>query len=179
MGRAFRNSRSAGLIVPTTLLLASLAAAALAAFCVGYLRIKRLASPDISQRPHSRPGYHGTYLAILTALPAILVTLVWAGIEPITLRAITSKHLPQSFQELTVAQQSLIADKSIKSLKRFRVCRWTIAARSKGARLGFNTMDEAQAVLTKSGAVLVPCPSRTSSVRRWTKRSGLVIAVLP
>ena len=39
-----------------------------------------------AQRPHSLPGYHGTYVALWTALPALIFTLAWSGISPSLVR---------------------------------------------------------------------------------------------
>ncbi|SDQ83020.1 phosphate ABC transporter permease subunit PstC [Pseudovibrio sp. Tun.PSC04-5.I4] len=47
----------------------------------GRLRAAQVAGNQLSVL-HSRPSYHGGYLAILSTLPALAVLLVWAIIEP-------------------------------------------------------------------------------------------------
>ncbi|MTI18760.1 phosphate ABC transporter permease subunit PstC [Rhodobacteraceae bacterium RKSG542] len=47
------------------------------AYYVGHRRALSLAGNDLSTL-HSRPGYHGAFLAILTAVPAFLLLSVWA-----------------------------------------------------------------------------------------------------
>ena len=56
---------------------------------------------------HSRPGYYGTYLAIWTVLPALVVTLIWAAAEPAFIRHLVGETLPQSVPSLSPAEQSL------------------------------------------------------------------------
>jgi phosphate transport system permease protein len=55
--------------------------AGLAAFAIGFARAKSL-SRGKQRSLHSLPGYHGGYLALWTSLPAILVLLIWAAVEP-------------------------------------------------------------------------------------------------
>jgi phosphate transport system permease protein len=61
-------------------LLALLVAAALA-FAFGRSRALALAGERISSL-HSRPAYHGFYAAILAAVPAFLMLVVWAAVAP-------------------------------------------------------------------------------------------------
>ncbi|MDD9910726.1 MAG: phosphate ABC transporter permease subunit PstC [Ahrensia sp.] len=64
----------------TTTLLFGIAVVAIVAYFLGRGRAIQLAGPDISAL-HSRPSYHGYYLAILAALPALLLMPVWAFIS--------------------------------------------------------------------------------------------------
>lgn len=59
------------------------------AWAVGRARAGRFAAPT---RAHSLPGYHGTYVALWTALPALLFVTVWAGVMPglVTQRVVAS-----------------------------------------------------------------------------------------
>ncbi len=62
-------------------LIICLLSAGLVAFVIGFVRAKIIARGK-ERSLHSLPGYHGGYLALWTALPAILVLLTWAAIEP-------------------------------------------------------------------------------------------------
>ena len=62
-------------------LLLSLSGAGLIAFFIGFLRAKIMARGK-ERSVHSRPGYHAGFLALWTSLPAIIVLLIWAAVEP-------------------------------------------------------------------------------------------------
>lgn len=53
---------------------------ALAAFCVGRSRAISIAGNDISLL-HSRPTYHGGFLAIFSVVPAFVLTLFWSALS--------------------------------------------------------------------------------------------------
>ncbi len=59
------------------------------AWVVGRARAGQFAGPG---RAHSLPAYHATYVALWTALPALLFASVWAGVVPglVTQRVIAS-----------------------------------------------------------------------------------------
>ena len=75
--------------------------------CVGVSRANALAKKGDAQL-HSRPGYYGTYLALWTLLPALLVTLLWSAAEPRLVRHFVAESLPANVQALSPAEQSLI-----------------------------------------------------------------------
>ncbi|MBJ7535543.1 phosphate ABC transporter permease subunit PstC [Rhodomicrobium vannielii ATCC 17100] len=87
-------------------LLFCLLLAAIVAFVIGFWRAKRL-SPDNPRALHSRPGYHGGYLALWTALPAILVLLVWSAVEPRFIQAEVESNLPAQVLEGSEGQIGL------------------------------------------------------------------------
>jgi phosphate transport system permease protein len=67
-------------------------------------------------RPHSRPGYHGWYVALWTIVPAIAFLIVWAQISPDliiaeTLRDPASAALPERGMEraATLAEMRALA----------------------------------------------------------------------
>jgi phosphate transport system permease protein len=66
--------------VSLTALLLSLIGLAVVAFIAGHLRAAGLERGS-ERSLHSRPGYHGGYVALWTSLPAILVLLIWAAAE--------------------------------------------------------------------------------------------------
>jgi len=87
-------------------LLICLLVAAVVAFVVGFLRAKRFADDD-PRAVHSRPGYHGGFVALWTALPAILVLLGWAAIEPRFIEREVEATLPQQILDGSQAQVGL------------------------------------------------------------------------
>ncbi len=60
----------------------SLLGAGIVAFFIGYLRARLMGRGQEPRSFHSRPSYHGGYLAILTVLPSLLVLSIWAAVEP-------------------------------------------------------------------------------------------------
>ncbi len=68
-------------VVSLSTLLFGLVAAGAVAFAIGFLRAKVKARGK-ERLFHSRPGYHGGYLALWTSLPALIILLIWAAVEP-------------------------------------------------------------------------------------------------
>jgi phosphate transport system permease protein len=109
-------------------------------------------------RPHSRPGYHGAYLAIVTALPAALLALAWAAGEATVLRSMTASQLPAAVSEFSPAQRTLITGQIDKIAAAIPSLSDDDRKTIENARLGFSTGDEAQRVLAANGAVLGSAP---------------------
>ena len=66
-------------------ILAILLATAVVVYFVGRAKARSAAAaPGV--KPHSRPPYHGAYLAIWTVLPALLFLPVWSAAEGPALR---------------------------------------------------------------------------------------------
>lgn len=87
-------------------LLLSLLGLAVVAFLVGFARAKIMA--DGKERTlHSRPGYHGGYLALWSSLPAFIVLLIWAAIAPGFLDAQVQTTLPAQVLQGSEAQVGL------------------------------------------------------------------------
>ncbi|MCB1476406.1 MAG: phosphate ABC transporter permease family protein, partial [Rhodobiaceae bacterium] len=61
-----------------------------------------------SQRLHSRPVYHGVYLALMAILPALFVIVVWGVAEPLIINNSARGELPQTVLDLPVAEQNLV-----------------------------------------------------------------------
>ncbi len=89
-----------------SILLLSLLGLAVAAFFVGFARAKLLARGE-ERSLHSRPGYHGGYLALWTSLPAILVLLIWAAVEPRLIDGQVQASLPPQMLQGSEAQIGL------------------------------------------------------------------------
>ena len=70
---------------------------ALVAFVIGRSRAVSVAGDDISSL-HSRPTYHGGYLAIFTVVPAFVLTVLWAAFSG---RYIKSSILDQFSPQLS------------------------------------------------------------------------------
>ena len=87
-------------------LLLSLLGLAVAAFFVGFARAKLLARGE-EKSLHSRPGYHGGYLALWTSLPAVLVLLIWAAVEPRLIDGQVQATLPAQVLQGSEAQIGL------------------------------------------------------------------------
>jgi len=97
--------------VSTQLIVLGLLIAGLIAFVLGVARAKAAAksSPDVKM--HSRIGYYGAYCLVWTAVPALIVTLLWGIISPSVVHRIIQANLPEKAQQLSGPQQALIMGK--------------------------------------------------------------------
>jgi phosphate transport system permease protein len=84
--------------------LIGLCAVAIAAFFFGSRRAYALAGDRISSL-HSRPSYHGVYLAIWTAVPGIILTLLWAVLSPKVEDNIVRGQFAEQLADLSAPQQ--------------------------------------------------------------------------
>ena len=89
----------------TTLFL-NLFGLAVVAFFVGFARARMLVQGK-ERTLHSRPGYHGGYLALWTSLPAVLVLLIWAAVEPRLIDGQVQATLPAQVLQGSEAQIGL------------------------------------------------------------------------
>ena len=89
----------------STLLLSLLGLAA-AAFLAGFIRAKILARRKEASF-HSRLGYYGGYVALWTALPAVIVLLIWAAVVPRLIDGQVQAALPAKVLQGSEAQIGL------------------------------------------------------------------------
>jgi phosphate transport system permease protein len=145
--------------VSTFTLLGILLAAAVVAFFIGRMRALQVAKGTPSKL-HSRPNYHGAYLAIWTALPAILLVGLWtAGAAPV-MRYLLQQDLPETVRQTSDAEQSLtlgVVDSIARGIAKLSPDEYEVLRK---ARYGFVTTDEARDVLGKRGVVLGAAPER-------------------
>jgi phosphate transport system permease protein len=57
---------------------------------------------------HSLPGYHGGYVALWCALPALTLLALWQVVEPVWLRSSVLDSLPEATQALPADQLGLV-----------------------------------------------------------------------
>jgi phosphate transport system permease protein len=57
---------------------------------------------------HSLPGYHGGYVALWCALPALTLLVLWQVLEPVWLRSQVIDSLPEALQTLPEDQLGLV-----------------------------------------------------------------------
>jgi phosphate transport system permease protein len=81
---------------------------ALFAYYVGRQRAVAAAVAAGPRGFHSLPGYHGGYVALWCALPAVTLLVLWQVIEPIWLRSAVLDSLPEATQALPDAELGLI-----------------------------------------------------------------------
>ncbi len=138
---------------------AVLLVAALLAYFIGRMRAVQTSSGDRTAL-HSRPPYHGTYLAIWTALPAILLLTIWSMAERPVLRHLVLQDMPASVLESSEAERSLtmsVVNAIAEGLPKLSPEEYEIVRK---ARYGFVTTDEARDVLGRHGVVLGSAPER-------------------
>jgi phosphate transport system permease protein len=106
------------------------------------------------QNLHSRPSYHGFYLAILTALPAIILLVVWSLAERPVTRYVAMQELPASVVEGSDAQQSLtmsVVDTIAEGVPKLSAQEFEVLRK---ARLGFATTSDARDILVRHSVIL-------------------------
>jgi phosphate transport system permease protein len=81
---------------------------ALLAYYAGRRRAIAGALAAAPQHSHSLPGYHGGYVALWCALPAILLLAFWFTFEPMWLRNAVVSTLPPELRELPEEQLGLV-----------------------------------------------------------------------
>ncbi|HEY8521794.1 MAG TPA: phosphate ABC transporter permease subunit PstC [Gammaproteobacteria bacterium] len=91
----------------TTLLIALIGLVAFS-YYMGRQRAMLLAVGAPPRSFHSLPGYHGGYVALWVALPALAVLALWLAVEPAVLRALVVGGLPQELKELPEEQLGLV-----------------------------------------------------------------------
>ncbi|TPW27506.1 phosphate ABC transporter permease subunit PstC [Martelella alba] len=91
-----------------TLTLALLAAFGFAGFLAA--RARAFAFSDERRRPHSRPTYHGAFVAVATVLPALIIVLVWLAISPAIVGAYVRSGFPETLLAQPLAMQDLAYD---------------------------------------------------------------------
>ena len=70
---------------------------------IGYVMGRKRAVASTGSRPHllhSRPVYHGTYLALWCAVPAVLVAALWLIVQPAVLEDLVASALPADARNL-------------------------------------------------------------------------------
>ena len=109
---------------------------------------------------HSRPSYHGYYLAILTVLPAVILLAAWGvGERPVT-RYIAMQELGPRVLQGTDAEKALtmsVVDTISEGLPKLTPEEYEVVRK---ARYGFVTPSDARDVLGRHGVVLGSDPDR-------------------
>src|SRR5262249_15287245 len=131
--------------------------AGVVSYALGVWRARGIARRT-GEQPHSRPGYYGTYLAIWTVLPALILVLLWSAAQPIIIREMVADTLPQTVKDMSDAERSLVVGKIASVAKGLPTLSPTELEIVKKARFGFATADDAQRVLQERGVALGSAP---------------------
>lgn len=89
------------------MLLALIAALAVVAYLGGYSRARQLSGGSAGVL-HSRPQFHGVYVAFLACLPALLVLLLWLLLNQPVIESLLLASLPEEAQNAESGALSLI-----------------------------------------------------------------------
>ncbi len=81
---------------------------ALLGYYIGRQRAVRAAVAGGPRSFHSLPGYHGGYVALWCALPALTLLVLWQVLEPAWLRSAVLDSLPEAMQTLPDDQLGLV-----------------------------------------------------------------------
>ncbi len=140
-------------------ILAVLLIAGVIAYFVGRIRSIRVCKGE-QHALHSRPSYHGFYLAVWTVLPAVLVLVLWAAAERPVQNYLAMKEMPASVLETSDAQKSLtmsVVDSIATGLPKLSSEEREVVRK---ARYGFVTSADARDVLARHGVILGSPPER-------------------
>jgi len=140
-------------------ILAILLIAGVVAYFVGRIRSVKVCNGE-QRTLHSRPSYHGFYLAVWMVLPAVFVLALWAAAEQPTLNYLSMKEMPASVLETSDAQKSLtmsVVDSIASGLPKLSSEERDIVRK---ARYGFVTPADARDVLARHGVILGSPPER-------------------
>ena len=94
--------------MPTSTLLFVVVGLALLGYYVGRQRAVSAAIAAGPRSFHSLPGYHGGYVALWCALPALTLLVLWQVLEPAWLRSSVLDSLPETMQALPDDQLGLV-----------------------------------------------------------------------
>ncbi|MDP2621212.1 MAG: phosphate ABC transporter permease subunit PstC [Hyphomicrobiales bacterium] len=86
-----------------------------AAFFVGRMTAAGFAAQD-GVRPHSRPLYHGAFVAVWVGVPALVLVLVWLLLQPTVIDAFLIASLPPDLTAGTTAAQRTLILSEIKNV---------------------------------------------------------------
>ena len=89
----------------TGILFIVIAAAAVVAFVLGRQRAGRWAANGGGAAMHSLPNQHGAFVAILTALPALLLLAVWSVAQPRVADSIVLDRFDSTVGDLNIVQR--------------------------------------------------------------------------
>lgn len=93
--------------MPLAVILAALAALAAVAYRLGSGRARALAGSG-GPRLHSRPPFHGLYVALWTVLPPLVMIALWLSVEGDLVMRMTVAALPSELRALGPAQLGLV-----------------------------------------------------------------------
>ncbi|PPC79862.1 MAG: phosphate ABC transporter permease subunit PstC [Hyphomicrobium sp.] len=137
---------------------AGLLCAAMLAYFAGLARARSFVIAPGAARAHSRTGYHGSYLALMTVLLPLLAVVLWSAFGPRVIVAAVERDLPAKVRSLPAAEKDFILSRissiagglSKLSSEEQQVIR--------KVRLGFASPDTAQTLLQSKGIALGAAP---------------------
>ncbi|WP_108681719.1 phosphate ABC transporter permease subunit PstC [Methyloceanibacter sp. wino2] len=144
----------------TFTILAILIGAGVVAYFIGRMRSIQVCGGE-QHKLHSRPSYNGYYLAILTALPAIILLAGWSIAERPVTRYIAMQELGPKVLQGTDAEQALtmsVVDTIAEGLPQLTSEEYEVLRK---ARYGFVTTSDARDVLSRHSVVLGSDPERS------------------
>jgi len=94
--------------VATSTLLIVVVGLALLGYYAGRRRAVGAAVAAAPRSFHSLPGYHGGYVALWCALPALALLALWQVLEPVWLRSAVLNSLPETMRALPEAELGLV-----------------------------------------------------------------------
>jgi phosphate transport system permease protein len=92
--------------VSFSVLLGILLIASVPVFLIGMHRARGFAKAD-RRSLHSRPGYHGGYLAVWSIIPALFFALLWSAFSPMIIAGAVRGELPAEVRQQSAGEVAL------------------------------------------------------------------------
>jgi phosphate transport system permease protein len=121
-----------------------------------YLGRQRAVATAVAAGPrsfHSLPGYHGGYVALWCALPALTLLVLWQVLEPAWLRSSVIDSLPEAMQALPADQLGLLYN-DIRNLVEGNIVSGELSPEVRGAAERYTELKASSRRLA-TGAVIV------------------------
>ena len=144
----------------TQIIVLALLVAGIVAFFIGVARARSAARANPDVKLHSRFGYYGAYALICTALPGIILALLWSAISPGVVSRQIQSELPAQVQALSGPEQALIMGQVNSVADGIKRLSPEDSDTLRKARYGFATIDDAAKTLQENGVILGASPEK-------------------
>jgi phosphate transport system permease protein len=92
--------------MPSLIIVVAVLLVLTAAYQLGFRRSLALARGN-GRTLHSRPGFHGAYVLLWCAVPAVIVAVLWFALQPTIVAALAGNALPPEIAAMPEARQGL------------------------------------------------------------------------
>src|SRR5262249_29689376 len=94
------------LSMPSLIMIVAVLIVLTVAYQLGFRRSLAMARGN-GRALHSRPGFHGAYVLLWCAVPAIIVAILWFALQPTIVSALAGNAMPPEVGAMPEARQGL------------------------------------------------------------------------